>query len=145
MTDVANTDTVNAADFDPPLTPEQVVKVQETINEAILRERAAQKTYPHVDGDFLQLGPELFTGAEGTADHGKLMWKGALYVEAAKVPAVDKKLADYNNGDSVEVIKDGEWFQGTVNGVEKKLGMVYVHTRRGPVTVGTPRNIRPLI
>jgi hypothetical protein len=137
------TDSISANDFDPPLEGKQVEQVQEVINEALRRRIAEEKVYPYVEGDFLQLGPELFTGAEGTPDHGKLMWKGVLYTEPAAASVEEKKLSAYNSGELVEVIKDGEWFQGTINGIEKKLGMIYVHTRRGPVTIGTPRNIRP--
>lgn len=114
------TDSINANDFDPPLTGKQVEQVQEAINEALRRRVATEDT-----------------------DIARRVQEGiAAELEARKAAAVMKSVASYNSGDVVDVIKDGEWRKGTVNGVEKKLGMVYVHTERGPVTIASARSIR---
>lgn len=110
----------------------------------------APKTYPYEDGEVLVLGPELFIGQPGTPGEGVISYQGENFYRTldgkppvAPAPVVEKKLSEYSSGDIVDVIKDGEWRVGSVNGVEKKLGMVYVHTDRGPVTVASMRNIRP--
>ena len=115
------TDSIKATDFDPELTPTQVEQVQEVINE-VLRRRIAEDEAP-LREEIARLTAEL---------------------EAAKIekPVVVKKLSDYQNGEDVEVIKNGEWTKGIVNGVERKLNLVYVHTSRGPATVGNPSSIR---
>lgn len=119
---------VRADAFTPPLTGEQVVQVQAVISEAV--RRAEAKTVLATSAE--QVSPEFLQELEKEIAR-KLVSK----------PAQEKKLSDYNSGDAVDVIKNGEWMKGTVNGVEKKLGMVYVHTERGPVTIMTPANIRP--
>lgn len=114
------TDSINAADFDPPLTGKQVEQVQEVVNEAHRRWLAAQEI-------------EIQARVDAALEH----------IASAPKPVVEKKLSEYTSGEFVDVIKNGEWMNGTVNGVEKKLGMVYVHTERGPVTVASTGNIRP--
>ena len=114
------TDSINAADFDPPLTGKQVEQVQEVINEAHRRWIASQES-------------EIQARVDAALAHA---------ASAPPAEPVTKKLADYNSGDFVDVIRDGEWRKGVINGVEKKLGMLYVHTDRGPVTVMNPDNIR---
>lgn len=118
MTDIDTATTLNAADFDPPLEGKQVEQVQAAINEAVRREREANVAV---------IQEQIRQGVQ----------------DALIKPVVEKKLTEYASGDIVDVIKDGEWRVGSVNGVEKKLGMVYVHTDRGPVTVASMRNIRP--
>lgn len=124
------TDSISANDFDPPLTGKQVEQVQEVINEA-LRRRAAEPQPLATTAE--QVSPEFL--AELTE---------SIRAQLVKpVEPVTKSLASYTSGEFVDVIKNGEWMKGVVNGVEKKLGMVYVHTDRGPVTVASTGNIRP--
>lgn len=97
--------------------------------------------YPFEDGDFLRLGPEIFTLV---GDHSVISWKGVNYIPQPEATE-HKSLKDYHSGDLVETIKDGLWIEGMVNGTEKRLGLVYVHTNRGPVTVARPDGIRPRV
>lgn len=71
----------------------------------------------------------------------QLAERDAAAVVAPESPKA-RKLSEYKNGDQIEVVKDGDWKAGFVTGVEKKLGLVYVHTDRGPVTVANAINIR---
>lgn len=110
----------------------------------------APKTYPYEEGDTIVLGPELFIGKPGTPNENAIAYRGEWFYRThdGKPPVVPevkvKKLSDYRSGDNVQVIKEGEWRDGFVNGVEKKLGMVYVHTDRGPVTVQNAASIREI-
>lgn len=107
-------------------------------------------TYPHEDGDTIVLGPELFIGKPGTPGEGVISYQGENFYRThdGKPPVAPvvhvKKLSEYSSGDAVQVIKDGDWRDGFVNGVEKKLGMVYVHTDRGPVTIQNAASIREI-
>lgn len=51
-------------------------------------------------------------------------------------------LSAYKDGEHVQVIKDGDWMPGVINGVEKRLGLLYVHTERGPVSIASNKFIR---
>ena len=97
--------------------------------------------YPVVDGDFLRLGPEIFTKV---GDHSIISWKGVNYeLQAAKTEP--KQLKEYTSGEKVEVLRDGDWIDGMVNGIEKRLNLVYVHTSRGPITAARADCIRPRV
>lgn len=54
----------------------------------------------------------------------------------------DPALSSYKDGDQVEVIKDGDWMPGVINGIERRLKLIYVHTERGPVSIASPKFIR---
>jgi len=99
--------------------------------------------YPYESGPHLILGPELFTGAEGTPEHGKLMWKGVLYVEAK--PVVEHPpLKTYREGQQVMVLKNADWMEGFIQTIDPGSGNLHVHTKRGPVTIGATHNVSPL-
>jgi predicted RNA-binding Zn ribbon-like protein len=121
-------DIIRASDFDPPLVGRQAEQVQEAINEA-LRRRAAQTP---LATSREQVSPEFLA---------------ALEAEIAKKFEVQvppqRKLKDYKNGESVDVIFQGEWVAGTVNGIDKEFGHVHVHTVRGMTTVASSQSIRP--
>ena len=104
-------------------------------------EDAPVSEYPVVDGDFLRLGPEIFTKV---GDHSIISWKGVNYaLQAAKTEP--KQLKEYISGEKVEVLRDGDWIDGMVNGIEKRLNLVYVHTSRGPITAARADCIRPRV
>lgn len=98
--------------------------------------------YPKIEGDFLHLGPEIFTRVD---DQSVISWKGVNYVPQETKQEAPKALKEYGSGEKVEVFRDGDWTEGMVNGVEKRLNLVYVHTSRGPVTVARVDSIRPLV
>lgn len=52
------------------------------------------------------------------------------------------KLATYKEGTAVEVMRQGSWVVGFVQGREKNLNLLYVHTDRGPVTIASRTMIR---
>ena len=104
-------------------------------------EDAPVSEYPVVDGDFLRLGPEIFTKV---GDHSIISWKGVNYaLQAAKTEP--KQLKEFISGEKVEVLRDGDWIDGMVNGIEKRLNLVYVHTSRGPITAARADCIRPRV
>lgn len=137
-------DIIKADDFDPPLTGDQVVKVQEVINEALRRNQtAAVVEYPKQDGDFLVLGPEIFTGGPDNESNSVISWKGENYIRQQIAP-IQASLKSYLQDEKVMVLKHGDWLPGKVSSIDKVSHHLHVETERGPVTIASPRNIRKL-
>lgn len=128
-------------DFDPHLTEGQAMQVQEVISTVIRGERdgtneGANKVYPYEDGDFLVLGPEIFTKVD---DQSAIMYKGVAY--GIKTPDLQPKdLTKYSVSERVETIFRGDWIPGIVS--SKQPGILNVDTERGPVSVGSYHKIR---
>lgn len=107
-----------------------------------------RKEYPFEDGDFLVLGPEIFTGKPGTPSDGVIAWKGENFYRThdGKPPVVKvvdlqpKDLKAYSVSERVETIHNGDWLPGIIS--SKQPGILNVDTERGPVTVGSYHKIR---
>lgn len=104
--------------------------------------------YPLEDGDFLRLGPEIFTGQPGTPADGVISWKGENFYRThdGKPPVVatakQLTLKDFREGEQVEVFKNGDFLPGFIQSRDKVSGHLHVHTDRGPVTVANVNHIR---
>jgi len=105
----------------------------------------ARQNYPRPDGDFIVLGPEIFTGAEGTVGAGIICWKGQNFVPQETSAAQDTPLKEYKSGDAVTVLKNGDWLPGIVSEKDKVSNILHVNTERGPVTIASTRFIKRLI
>lgn len=115
---------INATE--PAATPEENTAVS-----------APAVTYPYTENAVTHLGPDVTFDEETKT----VTYAGTEY-KLAK-PVADKPLKDYKSGDLVDVIRAGDWCKGTVNGVEKLLKLIYVHTELGPVTVMRADGVRP--
>lgn len=119
--------------------------------EALQIELDKRKEYPFDDGDFLTLGPEIFTGKPGTPGDGVISWKGENFYRThdGKPPVAQvvnlqpKELTAYKVGEHVEAIHNGDWIPGIVT--SKQPGILNVDTERGPVTVGSYHKIRKVV
>lgn len=108
------------------------------------------KSYPFDDGDFIVLGPEIFTGQPGSPADGVISWKGENFYRThdGKPPVVKEKdlqpktLSVYKVGEEVEVDKNGVWMRGRISSIQ--AGTLNVDTERGPVAVGSYHRIRKL-
>lgn len=99
--------------------------------------------YPKNDGDFLRLGPEIFTGGPGNEDNRVISWKGQNYViQGGKNLQPDLKA--YAPNEKVMVLKNGDWLEGQITSIDKVSSHLHVHTERGPVTIGSSHMIRKL-
>lgn len=78
----------------------------------------------------------------GWAKNDGTDWKSVAQSLQEKIDAnkPDPKLKDYAVGESVEVIKNGDWLPGHVQ--SKQAGLLSVYTQRGPVTVASTHIIR---
>lgn len=106
-----------------------------------------QKTYPFDDGDFIVLGPEIFTGQPGSPGDGVISWKGENFYRThdgkppvAKISEPHPALKNYKIGEKVEVLRGGDFVPGVITSIQ--AGSVNVDTERGPVPVGGPLRIR---
>lgn len=104
--------------------------------------------YPRADGDFMVLGPEIFTGAEGTASEGVISWKGENFYRThdGKPPVVPEvvvePLSAYKSGDKVSVMKNGDWLPGFVSEKDRVSNHLHINTERGPVTIASTNFIK---
>ena len=97
---------------------------------------STRKEYPYEDGDFLILGPEIFTKV---GDESAIMYKGVAYATKT-VDLQPKDLKKYDVGEAVEVQKNAAWLPGRIS--SKSAGALNVDTERGPVTVMSYHIIR---
>lgn len=96
-----------------------------------------QKTYPYEEGDFLILGPEIFTKID---DQSAIMYKGVAYIIKQGEDLQPKELKAYSVGEFVEVQKFANWVPGRIT--SKQAGILNVDTEYGPVGVGSYHLIR---
>lgn len=128
MSDIDNTpQEIDGGDVDWKATAE-------TLQARVTELEALQ--YPRVDGDFLQLGPEIFTKVD---DQSAIMYKGVAYGIKQADPQ-PKDLKKYSIGEVVEVQKNGMWMPGRVS--SRDAATLNVDTERGPVPVMSYHIIR---
>lgn len=110
--------------------------------EALQAELAQRQEYPRDadQGDFIVLGPDIFTGKPGTPGENIISWKGQNYVPQKVVDLQPKDLKKYDVGELVEVQKNGNWLPGRIS--SKQAGQLNVDTERGPVPVMSYHVIR---
>lgn len=112
----------------------------------------ASVDYPRQEGDFIELGPEIFTLAEGTPGAGVISWRGENFYRTPDgkppvvLPAVNLQppLKDYKDDERVEVFKNGAWLPGQITSRDRVSGHLHIHTERGPVTIATSNGVRKL-
>lgn len=69
---------------------------------------------------------------------------GVVYVIQKPVdlhPTLDK----YKVGERVDVLKHGDWVTGHITSKERGGSLIYVHTEKGPASVGSTRMIRKIL
>lgn len=79
----------------------------------------------------------------------KLSDNDATFIKnASKAPTAQvdphPPLRSYQDGEHVEVVKDGDWLKGFIQDRDKVSGYLHVHTRRGPVTIASRTSIKRL-
>lgn len=139
MSDIENNETESPLVVDGAITVDKLdggdVDWKSTA-EALQEELNARKVYPYEDGDFLVLGPEIFTKID---DQSAIMYKGVAYGIKQR-DLQPKDLKKYDVGELVEVQKNAAWLPGRIS--SKSAGALNVDTERGPVTVMSYHIIR---